>query len=629
MKKIFTILAALLVCATSFAIYLDAPTYSIEGQDLKISGTANGGEVVAVTLYGWMEIGFDTKGAYGVSSLRGTINGVNVENTKETVSIYQDGFVAYLSAQLEDADGNEYQLEAGLLNLTSDVVKPGDTIHVVANDMTITQQTDRLRLRATENGTGKKIDLQLVQGKNATGVNMFGDYGYPNNDTTAFANVENARYDGYNVMLELNKTYNKADYYQEGDMTIFEGVFDDQDSKDVYFLYLSTPVEIHFDSFKEEPLFTPADTTVSRRTGETIITPANWLVLLEHDTYRFSFNYYSEHLTGTYSWEEGDFLQDFTWGYDKQVVPYAEKINFKSCVLTITESKPTATVTRYTLDATIVATNDVRYLVHATHDVLTATEVVEAEILDAQINPTDYGFVLVAKDEALELDINLSIRWAYGMTGYFGNYHVDSVNTAITHKGQTFIPSELEMEVVYGVLSSGKQGYVIPAMQFMSPDVVAYNLKIEAPIVPTDTVDITCTNLLWDPSQATEETIMFEASNGAYAISGVYRAAKISVGTYQGENVTIYLTEIASDKTIEMYETTLTVGGNALKGYTAEIEALGKDHKAYQLHLSKQADPTALHEVQQPENASKVIKNGQLIIIKNGIPYNAQGAIVR
>lgn len=237
MKKIFTILAALLVCATSFAIYLDAPTYTVVGQDLNIKGTSDDAEVVDVTLYGWMEIGFDTKGAYGVSSLRGTINGVNVENTKETVSIYQDGFVARLNAQLEDADGNEYQLEAGLLNLTSDVVKPGDTIHVVANDMTITPQYGNLRLRATEVGTGKKIDLQLVEGE-TTG---FGSYGYPNNDTTAFANVENARYDGYNVMLELNKTYNKADYYQEGDVTIFEGVFDDQDSKDVYFLYLSTP----------------------------------------------------------------------------------------------------------------------------------------------------------------------------------------------------------------------------------------------------------------------------------------------------------------------------------------------------------------------------------------------------
>lgn len=106
MKKIFTILAALLVCATSFAIYLDAPTYTVVGQDLNIKGTSDDAEVVDVTLYGWMEIGFDTKGAYGVSSLRGTINGVNVENTKETVSIYQDGFVAYLSAQLEDADGN-------------------------------------------------------------------------------------------------------------------------------------------------------------------------------------------------------------------------------------------------------------------------------------------------------------------------------------------------------------------------------------------------------------------------------------------------------------------------------------------------------------------------------------------
>lgn len=237
MRKIFTILTALLVCTTSFAIYLDAPTYSVVGQDLKINGTADSGEQVVLTLFGWMEIGFDTKGAYGISSLSGTINGVNVENKKEPVSIYQDGFVSYLSANLEDANGNEYALEAGLLGLTSDIVKPGDTIYVEANDMTITPQYGNLRLRATEVGTGKKIDLQLVEGEK-TG---FGSYGYPNNDTTAFANVENARYDGYNVMLELNKEYNKAEYYQEGEVTIFEGVFDDQDSNDIYFLYLSTP----------------------------------------------------------------------------------------------------------------------------------------------------------------------------------------------------------------------------------------------------------------------------------------------------------------------------------------------------------------------------------------------------
>jgi hypothetical protein len=39
-------------------------------------------------------------------------------------------------------------------------------------------------------------------------------------------------------------------------------------------------IEITFNSFDEDPLYTPADTTVSRRTGETIITPANWLVKL-------------------------------------------------------------------------------------------------------------------------------------------------------------------------------------------------------------------------------------------------------------------------------------------------------------------------------------------------------------
>ena len=295
-------------------------------------------------------------------------------------------------------------------------------------------------------------------------------------------------------------------------------------------------IEIHFDNFDEDPVYTPADTTVSRRTGQTIITPANWLVKLEHDTYRFSFNFYGEDLAGTYSLSEGNFLEDYTFGYDKQVQPYAEKINFQSCVLTLTETRPSATITRYLLEADIVADDDKHYRVTASHDILTATEVVEAEILDAQINPTDYGFVLVAKDETLQLDINLSIKWAYGVAGYFRNYHVDSLNTVINHRGKSFIPSELEMDVVYQeALSSGKMGYSIPVMQFLSPDVVAYNLKIEAPIVFTDTIEITCTNLAWDESQKGEGSIMLEASNADYAIYGVLSAESLKKGVYAGE----------------------------------------------------------------------------------------------
>ena len=39
--------------------------------------------------------------------------------------------------------------------------------------------------------------------------------------------------------------------------------------------------------------------------------------------------------------------------------------------------------------------------------------------------------------------------------------------------------------------------------------------------------------------------------------------------------------------------------------------------------------PTALENVQEAAQSTKVIENGVLYIIKNGVRYNAQGQIVK
>lgn len=390
-------------------------------------------------------------------------------------------------------------------------------------------------------------------------------------------------------------------------------------------------IEITFDSFDGDPLYTPADTTISRRTGETIITPANWLVKLEHDTYRFSFNFYGEDLVGTYSFTEGDFLEDYTYGYDKQTTPYATGIDFESCELTITETRPSATITRYVLKADIISTDNVHYLVHATHDILTATETITAEILDAQITPTDYGFILTAVDNEKNLDIQLAITWSFGIEGYFSSKVVDTENTVITHNGESFDPQELTMEIVFvEELTNGKPGYRIPTLQFLSPDVVAYDLSIEAPIVVTETVEITCTNLAWDESQKAESSIMFEASNETYSIFGMLSATAIEKGTYNSEKASVELTNIATSESIGALLTTVVVDGNRLKGFTAEVEVLGSDSKLYLIHLSTVEDiPSDLEDVEVLDTPNKIIINGQMIIIKDGVKFNTMGQMIK
>jgi hypothetical protein len=142
-------------------------------------------------------------------------------------------------------------------------------------------------------------------------------------------------------------------------------------------------IEVKFDSFYNDPAYTPEE-TVTDRNGNTITIGGDWIISMKNDNAQFTFDFYGaspESFTGTFTIDNID--TDFSYGYHQ-----GTRVNYKTCDLTITESRPSATITRYTLVANIVSEDDINYLVTATHDILTATETVEAEILDAQITPT-------------------------------------------------------------------------------------------------------------------------------------------------------------------------------------------------------------------------------------------------
>ena len=164
-------------------------------------------------------------------------------------------------------------------------------------------------------------------------------------------------------------------------------------------------------------------------------------------------------------------------------------------------------------------------------------------------------------------------------------------------------------------------------MSFVNID--AYELNIEAPILVTDIVDITCTNLAWDDSQKAESSIMFEASNATYSLFGMLSAISIKAGTYEGDKVSTELIEIATDKTISALHTTAVVSGNVLKGYTVEVQMLGTDHKRYLIHLSKSKETTNVENLEVMIGVKKIVVDGQLLIIKNGVQYTILGATIK
>ena len=62
----------------------------------------------------------------------------------------------------------------------------------------------------------------------------------------------------------------------------------------------------------------------------------------------------------------------------------------------------------------------------------------------------------------------------------------------------------------------------------------------------------------------------------------------------------------------------------------AYIGVLGADYKWYNITLTTADEiPTTLDNINATVAPAKRINNGQLIIINNGVEYNAQGAIVK
>ena len=203
-------------------------TFTSGDYSLSVTGTSTDNKKIALEIYDWETIGF---GEYEPYAIEGTIDDtVMVANLKETATLTQEGNIATLEAILNDAAGNIYALTVVGLAPAAPVA---DTIVVTATNMTTSgnQWDDNLRLQAKD-AEGVVIDIVLFEGAK-TG---FGDYNYPAG--SAWSGIETARYG--DVFLNLNEDANFAKYYQLGEIEVFEGIFNDEDSGDVYIIKIST-----------------------------------------------------------------------------------------------------------------------------------------------------------------------------------------------------------------------------------------------------------------------------------------------------------------------------------------------------------------------------------------------------
>ena len=342
--------------------------------------------------------------------------------------------------------------------------------------------------------------------------------------------------------------------------------------------------EVIFRSFYDDPIYYPIEVG---RGGDTV--GGDWYITLHNDRYQFIFDIYGaspETPAGTYTKEDLD-----EW-YSWCMFPEANGKThyYKTCELTIQEEKLSESLIKFTLDAVMLVTKGIGgeeygyFKVHAEHTIIRPLVKYDVAILNCVVTPEEDRVRIAGKNDTM--DVDLTFFTETGVVGYYSHKIMDTENAKLVHRGVPYEIMDLEGVIYSSPNKAGGVSYVF-MFEALTTDASFYNVAMEAPIVPTDTVEFTCNNMLIDDSYGmSDATILITASNAYYEIMAGYNANRItSPATYAGDQAYMYLTDRKTGKEITSMVCSIKVAGNSLQGYQVEIEMLGTDHKYYIMHL--------------------------------------------
>ena len=336
--------------------------------------------------------------------------------------------------------------------------------------------------------------------------------------------------------------------------------------------------EVYFTSFYEDPYF---------------YEPSEWYFTLRNERYQFNFdivkNTNAQSMAGTYT--EKDLEEWFSWCMFPEA--NGDTHYYKTCKLTIQEEKVSANLTKYIVDAVVLATCGIGgpeygyFKIHAEHQIITPKSKLDVALYYCSIEPEEDRFRIAGKDNEEDVEVDLTFFTETGIDGYYTHKQLDDENSTITYKGNKQGIMELDgvitgAENIYGGLT-----YVF-MFEALTNDTCFYNVALEAPVVAKDTIEITTTNtIINDAYGMTDKTILVDASTGEYEINAAYNASKITTpAEYPTGSSFVYLTDLKTDQQIESIICNLKITGNKKDGYQVEIRMLGTDYNYYIMHLS-------------------------------------------
>ena len=336
--------------------------------------------------------------------------------------------------------------------------------------------------------------------------------------------------------------------------------------------------EVHFDSFYEDPYF---------------YEPAEWYFVLRNERYQFIFdivkNVNPATMAGTYTEKDLDIW--FSWCMFPEA--NGKTHYYKTCELTIQEEKVSDNLIKYTVDAVMLVTRGLEegapeygyFKVHAEHKVIKAQSKLDVALYNCSITPEEDRFRIAGKDSVMEVDLTFFTET--GVDGYYTHKLMDDENSKIVHNGKEKSVMDLD-GVIYGAENIyGGLTYIFMCEAFTN-DTCFYNIAMEAPVQPKDTIEITSTSaIINDAYGMSQQTILVDASTPEYVINAAYNATSvITPAEYPTGTSYVYLTDLKTEEVIESIICNLKITGSKDDGYQVEIRMLGTDYKYYIMHLS-------------------------------------------
>jgi len=353
-------------------------------------------------------------------------------------------------------------------------------------------------------------------------------------------------------------------------------------------------IELEFKSFLQDPIYIPME-IVETRNGGLDTVGGDWVIALQNERYRFNFDFYGgapDDPSGTYTVDNLDL--DYCWC----IIPEAPNNSSypKVCNFTIKREQLSQYTYKYILDVEMVTTLGYEenkpvngaFKIHAEHKVVIAGQRYDVAVYNCVVTPEEDRFTIVGKNDTM--DVDLTFFSDLGVLGYYSEKLLDTENSTFKHRGVAYNVMALEGAVINSETENGDMAYLamLEILGENGTDTTFFNIWMEAPIIPVDSVDIYCSNLMLTVSQG---AVVVEASNSKYEIYAGYNDAVIRdsatyVGTSTAGNAMVYITDLETEMVIGAITTTLTVVGSKQKGYLVTAQVLGSDHKYYDLYLT-------------------------------------------